>query len=91
MHKRAHVSFIFSNPACYLFGGKLSRFRQGDTLASQTSGKKKQQLLLLFWWQRFRRRFNFLKFAHTQRISSKEDRQTFNMPLPNGAKAMVNW
>jgi hypothetical protein len=60
----AHVGFIFRNPTRNLVMGEFSWFRQLGSVRSDAGGEKEHELLFLFRFQRFRRRLNFLKFAH---------------------------
>jgi hypothetical protein len=77
--KAAHVGFIFRNPTCHLLAGEFSRFRHLDSLTSQPGGKKQHQLLFLFRRQSFRRRLNFIKFAHIVKISRQEQCDNYSI------------
>jgi hypothetical protein len=42
-------------------------------LRAQACGEKQHQLLLLCWRQRFRRRLNFIEFAHANKLSRNKE------------------
>jgi len=64
-----HVGFIFRDPSRHRTTRKFSRFGHLGALYAHLGGKKQHQFLLLFQGQRFRRRFNFSKFAHLAKLS----------------------